>query len=131
MSPRRQGKWSAAVKAVLLFSAYDRLMSSSPERFTNSHLKALSDLPDEVLPASEVSCCKQDLRFLREAEEKFDLEKGRYIQAGKGYWRDIVPASRMGEEKTGVIRTGIPGRKKEISYEKMNSLKNCSYDRFI
>lgn len=100
------------------------IMSNSTRNIINWHMDKLENIFDYTLVAEEAKCYKPDLAFFKMAEAKFALGQKEHIHIAKGYWWDIVPATKMGWNKIWVNRTHLlAGRNSEKPYMMVASLK--------
>lgn len=102
---------------------YLAIMSNSINEIMSWHLKKLGNLFDDSLVAEDTKCYKPNLKFFKMAEEKFGLKNNEHCHIAKGYWWDIVPASKMNWNKIWVNRTNLEkGREHEKPYIIVSSL---------
>lgn len=100
------------------------LMSNTTHEIMNWHLEKLGDLFDHVLLAEDTKCYKPNLLFFKMAEERFSLSEKEHCHIAKGYWWDIVPASKLGWKKIWVNRKNLKkGRDAEQPYVTIHSLE--------
>lgn len=102
---------------------YLAIMSNSINEIMSWHLKKLGNLFDDSLVAEDTKCYKPNLKFFKMAEEKFGLKNNEHCHIAKGYWWDIVPASKMNWNKIWVNRTNLEkGREHKKPYIIVSSL---------
>lgn len=102
---------------------YLAIMSNSTNEIMSWHLKKLGNFFDASLVAEDTKCYKPNLKFFKMAEEKFKLKNNEHCHIAKGYWWDIVPASKMNWNKIWVNRTNLEkGREHEKPYIIVSSL---------
>lgn len=101
------------------------VMSNSTKQIMQCNLEKLDNIFDDSLVADETECYKPDLNFFRMAEQKFSLHEKEHCHIAKGYWWDIVPATKMGWKKIWVNRLNLTsGRSVENPYITVSSLKD-------
>lgn len=83
------------------------LLSNTTHQMMRWHVEALEHWFDDWLVAEDTKCYKPDLRFFQMAEQKFDLRTREHFHIAKGYWWDIVPASKLGWGKIWVNRAHL------------------------
>lgn len=99
------------------------LLSNTTHQMMRWYVEALEHWFDDWLVAENTKCYKPDLRFFQMAEQKFDLRTREHFHIAKGYWWDIVPASKLGWRKIWVNRTHLKkGREMEQSYWMVSSV---------
>ena len=104
------------------------LMSNTTVQMMDWHLEKLEYIFDFTLVAEETKCYKPNLRFFHMAEQKFKLADKEHYHIAKGYWWDIVPASKMGWKKIWVNRSRLlAGRESEKPYQTIFSLEELKY----
>lgn len=99
------------------------IMSNTTRAIMNDNLSQMKNIFDDSLVAEETKCYKPNLLFFKMAEAKFSLKKKEHCHIAKGYWWDIVPASKMGWNKVWVNRSNLEkGKESEMPYITVTSL---------
>jgi 2-haloacid dehalogenase len=99
------------------------IMSNTTRAIMDSHLLQMENIFDDSLVAEETKCYKPNLLFFKMAETKFSLKEKEHCHIAKGYWWDIVPASKMRWNKVWVNRSNLEkGRESEMPYITVTSL---------
>ena len=103
------------------------IMSNSTVQIMKWHLLKLENIFDDSLVAEETKCYKPNLNFFKMAEQKFSLGEKDHCHIAKGYWWDIVPATKMGWDKIWVNRQNLTaGRSNEMPYTTISSLNELT-----
>lgn len=103
------------------------LMSNTTNELMKHHLQKMNNIFDFVLTSDETRCYKPNLEFFKYAEKKFELKAKTHYHIAKGYWWDIVPATKMNWNKIWVDRSHLKtGRKKEMPYTIIPDLTKLS-----
>jgi 2-haloacid dehalogenase len=99
------------------------ILSNSTKEIMKWHLEKLENIFDDILVAEDTRCYKPNLKFFKIAEEKFNLKAKEHYHIAKGYWWDIVPATKMGWNKIWINRNRLlKGRENEKPYAMVYSL---------
>lgn len=99
------------------------ILSNSTKEIMKWHLEKLENIFDGILVAEDTRCYKPNLKFFKMAEEKFNLKVKEHYHIAKGYWWDIVPATKIGWNKIWINRNRLlKGRENEKPYAMIYSL---------
>lgn len=72
------------------------LVSNTTEQIMEDHLFVMDHVFDYILTAGQIGCYKPQLDFFKQTEKEFCLNEKDHSHIAKGYWWDVVPASKMG-----------------------------------
>lgn len=89
------------------------VMSNTSRRLMEKHLETMHHLPDLAITADETHCYKPALEFFQYAQTLLSLHKKDHVHAASRYWKDIVPAAKMGWDRIWINRNCLPHPRKQ------------------
>lgn len=98
------------------------LMSNTMHRFMDKHLEQFDGVVDGVFLAEDMHCYKPDLNFFKQVQAKLAFTNDNHVHIAKGYWWDIVPATKLGWSKIWINRDQKQGFEREAPYLELPDL---------
>lgn len=102
------------------------IMSNTNHMIMDNHIKKLEGLPDGVILSEDTHCYKPQLDFFKKTYDILDLGNRDHCHIAKGFWRDIVPCSKLNWNKIWVNRDGIRGNERYKPYQEILSLNELT-----